>query len=66
MLGSLGAVGALVVGWSALPVRQRLIGAAPLPTAATEVALNGWLRIDADGGVTVMLAKSEMGQGVMT
>lgn len=27
---------------------------------------NAWLRIDADGTVTVMVAKSEMGQGVIT
>ncbi len=66
VLGSLGAAGALVVGWSVLPARQRLVGATPLPTTATESALNGWVRIAADGAVTVMLAKSEMGQGVMT
>ena len=66
VLGTLGAAGALIVGWSLVPARQRLVGSKPLPTGATESALNGWLRIDADNTVTVMLAKSEMGQGVMT
>jgi len=28
--------------------------------------MNGWVKVSADGTVTVMLAKSEMGQGVMT
>ncbi|MDV7399265.1 molybdopterin cofactor-binding domain-containing protein, partial [Arthrospira platensis SPKY1] len=30
------------------------------------MAFNGWVRLAEDGGVTVMLAKSEMGQGVST
>jgi isoquinoline 1-oxidoreductase beta subunit len=38
----------------------------PLATAAGESALNGWVKVAADGTVTVMLSKSEMGQGVMT
>jgi len=66
ILGSLGATSALVLGWSALPVRQRLSTARPLPVSGSEAALNGWVKIDADSTVTVMLAKSEMGQGVST
>ena len=66
LLGTLAASGALVLGWSVLPPRQRLTTARPLPVGANEAALNGWVRIDADGSVTVMLAKSEMGQGVAT
>ncbi len=66
ILASLGAAGALVVGWSMMPPRQRLRTAAPLPTAAGQSALNGWLKIGRDDRVTIMLAKSEMGQGVAT
>ena len=66
ILGTLAATGALVLGWSVMPPRQRLTTSAPLPVGANESALNGWVRIDADGSVTVMLAKSEMGQGVAT
>ncbi|RJP63897.1 MAG: xanthine dehydrogenase family protein molybdopterin-binding subunit [Comamonadaceae bacterium] len=66
ILGTLAASGALVLGWSVLPPRQRLTTAEPLPVAPGESAFNGWLKIGADGSVTVMLAKSEMGQGVVT
>ena len=65
-LKGVGATGALVLGWSVMPPRQRLTTASPLPVGARESALNGWVKIDADGSVTVMLAKSEMGQGVAT
>jgi len=34
--------------------------------AGTTLAPNAWLRIAGDGGVTVVVDKSEMGQGVMT
>jgi isoquinoline 1-oxidoreductase subunit beta len=66
ILTSLGAVGALTLGWSLMPVRQRLQTSDPIPTANGQTALNGWVKIDAEGAVTVMLAKSEMGQGVIT
>ena len=66
LLGTLGAAGALVVGWSVLPPRQRLQTAEPLPATGSQVPLNGWLKIDGDGNVIVALAKSEMGQGVST
>lgn len=66
VLGTLGAAGAVVVGWSLLPPRQRLHTATPLPTANGQVALNGWVKIADDDSVTVMMARSEMGQGVFT
>ncbi len=65
-LGTLGATGALVIGWGFMPPRQRLLTAQPLPLGPGQQALNGWLKIGADDSVTVMLAKSEMGQGVST
>ena len=66
VLGTLGAVGAVVVGWSLLPPRQRLTTSNPLPVAAGQAALNGWVKIAADNSVTVVMPKSEMGQGVHT
>ena len=66
ILGSLGTAGALVVGWSLLPPRQRLMPSRPLAVAAGQRALNGWVKIGSDDVVTVMLARSEMGQGVHT
>jgi len=65
ILGTLGAAGALVVGWSALPPRQRLVPSDPLPPADA-LALNGWVRVGSDDSVTVVVPKSEMGQGVHT
>lgn len=64
--GVAGAMGALVVGWSVLPPRQRLVTANPLPLDASEAGLNGWVKVAADNTVTVMMGKSEMGQGVHT
>ncbi|WP_284615303.1 xanthine dehydrogenase family protein molybdopterin-binding subunit [Aquabacterium humicola] len=66
LLGTLGAAGALAIGWSLLPVRQRLLTSTPLPTTPDRPALNGWLKIGRDDRVTVMMAKSEMGQGIHT
>ncbi len=66
VLGTLAAVGAVVVGWSLLPPRQRLTTSQPLPVAAGQTALNGWVKIAADNSVTVVMCKSEMGQGVYT
>lgn len=66
ILGGLGVSGALIVGWGLLPPRQRLQGALPLLTEAGEVALNGWIKIAADGTVFVVMHKSEMGQGIHT
>ena len=66
ILGTVAAVGAVVVGWSVLPPRQRLATSQPLPVMAGQTALNGWVKIGADNSVTVVMSKSEMGQGVHT
>ncbi|MDD3935816.1 xanthine dehydrogenase family protein molybdopterin-binding subunit [Rhodoferax sp.] len=66
LLGTVAATGALVVGWSLMPVRQRLTGSQALPTGPGQNAFNGWVKIGLDSSVTVMMAKSEMGQGVHT
>ena len=60
------AAGALLVGWGVLPPRQRLHGAHPLQLDAGSVALNGWVAIAPDGAVSVVVPRSEMGQGVHT
>jgi isoquinoline 1-oxidoreductase subunit beta len=66
LLAGLAAGGALVVGWGLQPPRQRLRTARPLPVAAGTVALNGWVAIGPDGSVSVVVPRSEMGQGVLT
>jgi isoquinoline 1-oxidoreductase beta subunit len=66
ILGTLGAGTALAIGWGVLPPRQRLSTAQPLPTQGSQKAFNGWVKIADDDTVTVMLSKSEMGQGVVT
>ena len=66
ILGTVAALGALGIGWSLLPPRQRLLPAQPLPTLPGQVALNGWVKIGADNRVHVMMAHAEMGQGTYT
>jgi len=66
ILGTVAATGALVLGWSVLPPRQRLLTDNPLPVEPGQAAFNGWVKISADGTVTVVMSKSEMGQGVLT
>ena len=66
LLGSLSAGGALVLGWGMLPPRQRLVGSRPLLTHDGQHALTGWLKIGEDDQISVVLPKSEMGQGVST
>jgi isoquinoline 1-oxidoreductase beta subunit len=66
LLAGLGAAGALVVGWSLLPARSRLTGAAALRTQGSQVAMNGWVKISADEAITVVVSQAEMGQGVHT
>ncbi len=66
LLGSAAVAGALVVGWGFLPPRQRLEADIDLPGREGDIALNGWVMVGADNQVSVMLAKNEMGQGVMT
>ncbi|MFM8467582.1 MAG: molybdopterin cofactor-binding domain-containing protein [Oxalobacteraceae bacterium] len=66
LLGGAAVAGAWLGGWSFLPPRQRLVGDTPLSGRETDVALNGWVMVGKDNVVSVMLAKNEMGQGVMT
>lgn len=66
ILGGLGVTGALIVGWGIMPMRQRLQATHPLPVTDGSVALNGWVEIAQNGRVTMVLNKSEMGQGVST
>lgn len=61
-----GAAGALVVGWSIRPPRQRLIPSDPLPVAPGQVALNGWVKVSSDDTVKVQMCQAEMGQGIHT
>ncbi|MFC5511272.1 molybdopterin cofactor-binding domain-containing protein [Massilia jejuensis] len=66
LLGGLAAGGALLVGWGTRPPRQRLHADRPPPFADGAVALNGWIAIGPDGTVSVVVPRSEMGQGVHT
>ena len=66
VLGTLGAAGALAVGWAVLPPRQRLNTAKPLATATGQAALNGWLKVASDDSLLIVMPKSEMGQGAHT
>ncbi|MGZ8260678.1 MAG: molybdopterin cofactor-binding domain-containing protein, partial [Caldimonas sp.] len=66
LVSGLGAAGALIVGWSLLPPRERLGGVDVLPVADGEVGLNGWIKIAADGAVMLAMHRSEMGQGTHT
>jgi isoquinoline 1-oxidoreductase subunit beta len=61
-----GTAGALVIGWSATPARQRIVPSDPLPVAPGQVAMNGWVKVSPDNTVTIMMAAAEMGQGVFT
>ncbi len=58
--------GALAIGWSFLPPRSRLGDGADIHEDPGEQALNGWVKIGVDNRVTVIMSKSEMGQGVHT
>lgn len=58
--------GALLVGWGAMPPRDRVGRRGPLTSTDNEVRLNGWIRIAADGRVLLAMNRSEMGQGVHT
>src|SRR5216683_3006411 len=61
--GMAGATG-LVIGFY-LPGRFETIAASPAGPA-TPAALNAWMRIGTDDSVTIMIDKSEMGQGIQT
>jgi len=66
LLAGLAAGGALLIGWGTQPPRQRLHPSRPLALAGDEVALNGWVALAPDGTVSVVVPRSEMGQGVHT
>lgn len=66
LLSALGATGALVVGWGAMPARSRMGTAATMPPTEGDVALNGWIKITKEGQVILAMPRSEMGQGVHT
>ena len=66
ILSALGATGALVVGWGVLPARSRLGSPDLMLPTEGDVALNGWIKVTADGGVVLAMPRSEMGQGVHT
>jgi isoquinoline 1-oxidoreductase beta subunit len=66
LLAGAGAAGALVVGWGMLPPRSRLGTGALMTATEGDVALNGWIKIRADGSVVLAMPRSEMGQGVHT
>lgn len=65
LLAAAGAGGALIVGWGLMPPRSRL-GSGALMTSDGGVALNGWIKVAADGAVVLAMPRSEMGQGVHT
>jgi isoquinoline 1-oxidoreductase beta subunit len=66
ILSALGATGALVVGWGALPPRSRMGSPADMLATKDAVALNGWIKIAQDGSVVLAMPRSDMGQGVYT
>src|SRR5258706_15526073 len=66
ILGSVGAAGALVIGWAAAPERRRLTPSTPLAAAPGQTVLNGWVKVSADNTVTVVMSQAEMGQGSHT
>jgi len=66
LLAGLGASGALLIGWGVLPPRSRLGNPSTMRAHDGEVAMNGWIKIGADGSVLLAMPRSEMGQGVHT
>jgi len=66
LLSALGATGALVVGWGAMPARSRMGSPELMLKTEGDVALNGWIKIAKDGRVLLAMPRSEMGQGVHT
>ncbi|OLC69717.1 MAG: aldehyde dehydrogenase, partial [Betaproteobacteria bacterium 13_1_40CM_4_64_4] len=68
--GFLAASGALVVSFSLLPATRLLAQQAPAAKPPGSLGntpmLDAWIRIGADGGVTVFTGKAELGQGIKT
>lgn len=65
-VSALAVTGGLMVGWTLLPQRSRVGHGRLLQDGLPGVALNGWIKIAADGGVILAMPRSEMGQGVHT
>ncbi len=66
LLASGVAVGALAVGYVALRENEDPRAVFQKTAKAGEIALNAWVKIDAEGVVTVALPRHEMGQGIHT
>lgn len=66
LLAGVGGAGALVVGWSLMPMRSRLGSPAAMLRTEGDIALNGWIKIGGDGAIILAMPRSEMGQGVYT
>ncbi len=66
VVGAVAAAGALGVGWTLFPPRGRMGDGSQIPEGSGESALNGWVKIGTDNTVTVIMSKSEMGQGIHT
>ena len=66
ILSALGAAGGLIIGWGALPQRSRLGKPEMMSLGKGDVALNGWIKIAADGSVVMAMPRAEMGQGIHT
>jgi nicotinate dehydrogenase subunit B len=69
--GFLAASGALIVSFSLLPavrLAAQQAPSAPKPPGSlgNTPLLDAWIRVDADGGVTVFTGKAELGQGIKT
>jgi isoquinoline 1-oxidoreductase subunit beta len=55
-----------MLGGAALVVRVPLLARSPAPPSGAAFSPNAWIRVAADGRVTAVVARSEMGQGVRT
>ena len=56
----------MIIGYNILGRQDKLGSGATLTTGKDEIAFNGWVKIAADGTVTIAVPRSEMGQGVYT
>lgn len=61
-----GAVGALAVGWSVLPPRQRMTGGVDRLADPQSFTPNAWVGIGRDNSITLFMPRAEMGQGTHT
>ncbi len=65
--GFLAGSGALVVSFALQPLASFAADEPALPgSLKTTPLLDGWIRIDADGAITVFTGKAELGQGITT